>query len=246
MRQGIDIGVRTGILSGVSARWVPQTAEEFTAALPAVTAPSGLWLFDEATGDFADRIGSNDFSVSAGTVTRGVVGERGRKCIELASADAALEVVSTTFMDGGTDTNLSWFVRCFHASPSSNKGLLSKRAGSPFTGWQFLLRGTNGVQVVVDGGTPGDIATASGDHRGLWHSVVASFDWAAALSIDTDLGSGEDATISVADITTSVPMTLGAETNITTEAGVRVSYVAVWDGYALTATERKILRDFFA
>jgi hypothetical protein len=237
--------MRTGLLSGLNARWLPSTADEFAAALPAVTAPDGLWLFDEATGDFLDRIGSNDFSVAVGTVTRGVVGERGRKCIELASADAALEVVSTTFMDGGTDTNLSWFVRCFHASPGSNVGLLSKRAGSPFTGWQFLLRGANGVQVIVDGGTPSDIANAGGDHRGLWHSVVGSFGW-AALTIDTDLGSGEDASISVENIATAVPMTLGAEANVDTEAGVRVSYVAVWDGYALTATERQILRDFFA
>jgi hypothetical protein len=243
----MQMGMRSGLLSGLNARFVPQTAEEFAAALPAVTAPDGLWIFDEATGDFADRIGSNDFSVSAGTVTRGVATPFGPG-ITLADADAQLTVTSTTFMDAGTATDISSLIVCRPPpAPASSTSLFHKRAAAdPNRGWHvWLTAAGNAVfEAIGDHGSdPSDLVGAGNGHNGLWTPIITSIEW-DQMRVLTRLGAVQT-TVDVGDTSNSQPLTLGDST-VTEAALAQIAYVAVWDGYALTATERQILRDFFA
>jgi hypothetical protein len=240
--------MRQGMLQGLNARWVPSTADEWAAALPAVTAPSGLWLFDEATGDFLDRIGSNDFSVAAGAVTRGVATPFGPG-ITLTTASTALTVASTTFMDGGTATDVSALIVARPpAHTAVNRHLMGKRnASGAFPGWAIYSNGnpTSTARATIDGGTPSDVATVEADHGGRWSPYQLSWSWSAGLALRTGLGEDTDGTVAVSDITATAPLTIGDGAN-DTEAGTVVAFAAAWHGYALDATERRILRDFFA
>jgi hypothetical protein len=249
VRTGLQIGPRPRTLPGLNARWVPSTQAEWAAALPSVTVPDSLWLFDEASGDFLDRIGSSDFSVAAGTVNRGVATPHGLG-IELGSGTARLAVSSTTFMDGGTDTNLSWLAVAKAAvSANTLRSLIGKRGGTGSPGWVQYQRGTSAdnAQALVDGGTPSDLATLSADHGGIWSPFIGSWDWSAGLFLRTSLGQASDESIAVSDITTTSALTIGAISGISSaDPGTVVSLAAAWDGHALTATERRILRDFFS
>jgi hypothetical protein len=244
----MQMGMRAGLIPGLNARWVPSTADEFAAALPAVTAPDGLWIFDEATGDFADRIGSNDFAVAAGTVTRGVATPFGPG-ITLTTATTALAVASTTFMDGGTATDVSALIVARPpAHTATNRQLMGKRDGSgAFPGWAIYSNGnpTATARATIDGGTPSDVATVEADHGGRWSPYQLSWSWSAGLALRTGLGEDVDGTVAVSDITATTALAIGAGAN-NVEPGTVVAFAAAWDGYALTATERRILRDFFS
>jgi hypothetical protein len=245
MQSGLRVGLRSGLLSGLNARFVPSTADEFAAALPAVTAPDGLWIFDEASGDFLDRIGSNDFSVAAGTVTRGVATPFGQG-IELATSNAKLTVSDTSFMDAGTDTDLSWLLVCQPAQVAASRTLIHKRvAGGTNDGWHTFKLSSGAIEIDVDGanGTIQNTAV-SGEHGGKWTPVIGVIDW-SRIRLNTLLGSNESAVLTVDDLTSTSPLTIGQWAS-QSAAGLVVVFAAAWDGYALDATERKILRDFFA
>jgi hypothetical protein len=212
-----------------------------------VTAPDGLWIFDEASGDFLDRIGSNDFSVAAGTVTRGVATPFGRG-IALADADAQLTVTSTSFMDAGTATDISSLIVCRPPSaPASSVSLLHKRASAdPNRGWHVWQTTAGNVVFEAVGdhpSDPSDLVGAGNGHSGLWTPVITSIEW-NQMRVLTRLGATQT-TVDVGDTSNNQPLTVG-DSGVTEAALAQVAYVAVWDGYALTATERQILRDFFA
>lgn len=245
MRVGLQTGLRPRMLPGLSPPWVPSTAAEWGAALPSVTTPDGLWLFDEASGDFLDRIGSNDFSVAAGTVTRGVpIG--GRLGVQLNSSSTSLAVSSTTFMDGGSDTDISILVvASFPAFTSTNRALASKRGGVDNPGWVLLANGNPTGRASSFIAPGGDLATVAGKYDERPQPFLFELDWSEGLICSAGGDEAIDASLPATDITTSAALTLGAYTLSSTEAGVALGPVMAWDGHALTAAERALLIEFF-
>jgi hypothetical protein len=241
----MQMGMRSGLLSGLNARFVPSTADEFAAALPAVTAPDGLWIFDEASGDFLDRIGSNDFSVAAGTVTRGVATPFGRG-IALADDDAELNTASTTYLESPTDTSISVLLRVW--VPPDDDGSACPLLSNYFPGWLIRVTAAGAIQIILDPGADGVTHTPSGNYRGRWTPIVMVIDRDAdELHLTTDLSATTVSIAGLGALTNTEPVTVGNRgSGDASEPGTLIDCITAWDGYALDATERQILRDFFA
>jgi hypothetical protein len=237
------MGMRSGLLSGLNARFVPSTADEFAAALPAVTAPDGLWLFDEASGDFLDRVGSNDFSVAAGTVTRGVATPFGQG-ITLADADGQLQISDTDYLDAPAAATISVFVLVWvPPSVTATATIISKRASD--RGWQLRALTSGALHGLVNFANA--VVGLSEDYRGRWTPVVMTIDRGAELfTLATDLETVSVDCTSASDFTSTAPVTIGDPGFDPPQPGTRIAYAEGWADHALTATERQILRDFFA
>jgi hypothetical protein len=234
--------------NGGMTRWVstvPYDATTWAAALPGVTTPDGLWLFDEAAGDFADRIGSNDFAVAAGTVTRGVVTPLGQG-IALADDGAELNIASTTYLDSPTDTSISVLLQVW--VPPDDDGASCPLLSNYFPGWLIRVTAAGAIQIILDPGPDGVTHTPSGNYRGRWTPIVMVIDRDAdELHLTTDLSATTVSIAGLGALTNTEPVTVGNRgSGDTSEPGTLIDCVAAWDGTALTATERATLVNFFA
>jgi hypothetical protein len=210
-----------------------------------VTAPDGLWIFDEATGDFLDRIGAVDLTPSGTPVRR--VASDGHIAVQLDNGDAA--AAGSTSDLNITTGDMSLLLVAYVPTPTVNRGLLGKRASNA-AGYQIFLSSSNGVasfpveDTAAASESPG--ATPAYDR---WLTGIASWD-RTADSLYWEIGGVSDThdTSSLGSVTNTATFSIGAGDHFGAgvDDGTLIGVLAFWDGYALDATERQILRDFFA
>jgi hypothetical protein len=236
--------MRSGLIPGLNARWVPSTADEFAAALPAVTAPVSLYVHS-GSGAPDDGIGSADLT-AGGTPAFQQPG-KGMLCTELGAGDK-LAAGANTVHDIATSGQIAFLNYVFiPAALGANSYLFGKSTG--VNGYQCVVLAANGrMRWYCGDGTVSDFDDIAVDHRGQWvlHLAVIDKD-ADLLRHQTNLSGGtsdEDIT-AVGSLTNTGTFALGnfVGTN-DAENGTLFGFTAVFD-YDPTSVF-PILRDFFS
>jgi hypothetical protein len=243
------MGMRPRLLPGLDARWVPQTAEELAAALPAVTASDALYLCQDASGGAVDALGSNDLDQVTGAPTFGVASAWGRKAI-LINGTQAIRHAETTFADVGDLANdVSWAaVATFPKGVTLARGIGGSLSAS--AGYRISMEATappgRPRATLVGAGGQATAQVADGlDHSGRPSIYIQVIDADGNQTIRTLRGEVSAAIGAAGDCSNTVAFGLGATSGRNAQSTL-YHLAMIWDGYALTATERRILRDFFS
>lgn len=220
----------------------------------AVTTPTNLYPVNEASGALGDRIGTQTLTLSAGTATYRHGSYFGHPTLRLNDATTSFKAAGSSFMDGGTASDLSCLVVALvPTQTATNRALVGKRQASDGAGWLVQGVGNPATQAnaFIDGGTPTANVAITATHHGdgVFHPYVFSAAWAGSGALDllTDLGSDTDTFGSVTDITSTDPFGIGDHAGPTAgpEPNTEIALVACWDGYALTAAERQAIADYY-
>lgn len=244
MRVGMRPGMRPRMLPGLSPLWVPESSAEWQAALPAVTVPTALYLCQDASTAADDSVGANDLDQVNGTPDFRFDKRHGRWRIRMTSTER-LQATSTTYMDADAATSVSLLmVACLPEALTSTRCLGGKR-GATGGGWNIQATTAGAVQLSVYDGTSFEAPTVSSDHREVLTPMVGVIDRSAnTATLETSLGSASADISAIGSAGNATAFGLGAMPFLAAE-DTRYWYAAAWDGTALTATERSVLRDFF-
>lgn len=225
---------------GYPCRIFPETSTEWDDGYPTSTMvhPDYLWLFDESSGTIKDRIGSEDFSLNAGTITYGNTGDPfGRKSVALTTAATEVLTVTSTPLNITTDAQdgtASLFGRTYVPSaPAATAKLLSKYSAA--AGWRLYMLADGSLRFDIHDITtpslPDRQIALSGNHAGQW------FDWALYINRLAGNEAGlmssvnptpATANMSIGSISNTSKFELGPFSGADGVPGAQWSYLAGW------------------
>jgi len=226
----------------------PSSIPEFLKAMPGMTDPSHIHVFQSASGRVADHIGlSSSFNEGAtGLTYRRPAGDGSFRL--LINASGSMLMTDNTRMDADS-TDLGGVHRIFVPSATGvGTNYLFGKANST-VGYSTRINNTDGdLEFFWNPSAGGNqLLTVEADHRTGTEIVVC---WAidvtnSELRIVTSLGEVSTALVSGAGSNT-VAFTLGFLSTVGSAKNNEYAFDALWDGYAPTIDELRTMVTVFA
>lgn len=157
----------------------PATAAQWAEKYPAITAPTGIWTCQEASGNLIDQVGAVDLA-PVSTPTYQNVSEADGRLAVLCDAGEAFAAASSASFDPDATTNISLWSRCFIPDNGATAaGLMGKYSTTGIVTYFF---GTSGFHsgYFTDGTAVSATDTGNNAPDGAWHDVM--------LVVDRDQG----------------------------------------------------------
>ncbi len=246
MNQGLMQGLIPALEGGLNPSWAsgrtyPANAAEWSAKHPTINAPTSIFPLQDASSPAADTVATNDL-VAFSTPVFGATAEGSRLGVEFDSESDELKVASTTVLDPDGSKDMTYMIRCYIPTYSGSvPGIMAKRGGSGFPGWEIYLQADGSIKATQDGGASGrrDFAN-TGDYQNQWVDIAYVIEGTARIGrIETLSESVSYALTGVTSLSSTVGFNMGrsAATGRKALIGLVSEYCAVWDGTALTRAE---------
>lgn len=220
-------------------RRFPDSAAAWSTYFPTVTAPIGIWTFQETGTPIVDRVGDADFVANTTWLWQQTGDPTGRKHIEFDGSTSAewAAVADTAYGDIPNGSHLSLYIRFKCPDTAANRSLVGKDTGGG-SRWSLAILTAGGLRFTVSDGTATSTNLAGPFDTNEWFDCLVSI---------SDTGAGAATLVAVPGFTPATAtitswggmasiaaLRIGSTPSFTVMTGCGISYMALFNA-ALTS-----------
>jgi hypothetical protein len=260
--QGLKQGLNQGLLSGLNSKWGPSLLADLDFSTPVTQAfpttgavlgqtATGIWDFQEASGDVLDKVGSIDLgAVGSPIQNQTAVGlwdgssYTSRKAMENITQRGSnyVDAASTSTYDFDASTSFAFMVVVRAPDQINSARVLRKFVGG--VGYEIVLTPSAITCEIDDGVTSGTATVTEFAGDGAWHCILFIVNRTTnKMHCITDLGSTTDVDIASVGSLSSAALFGTGSSGATSRA--QWTYMVHWQGAAAEALDQTAFDAFW-